>query len=77
MPFLRSLISIVISILLAAAATAATQVQPITGKVIGIADGDTLTVLRQNDKTQHKIRLYGIDCPESHQDFGIRAKQSA
>jgi micrococcal nuclease len=45
----------------------------ITGKVIGISDGDTITVLQ--DKTQYKIRLYGIDCPESHQDFGTKAKQ--
>lgn len=45
----------------------------IRGKVVGIADGDTITVLQ--DRTQYKIRLYGIDCPESHQDFGTRAKQ--
>jgi micrococcal nuclease len=45
----------------------------ITGKVIGIADGDTITVLE--NKTQYKIRLYGIDCPESRQDFGKREKQ--
>jgi len=45
----------------------------ITGKVVGITDGDTITVLQ--DRTQYKIRLYGIDCPESHQDFGTRAKQ--
>ena len=48
-------------------------VNAIKGKVIGITDGDTITVLE--DKTQYKIRLYGIDCPESHQDFGKRAKQ--
>jgi endonuclease YncB( thermonuclease family) len=48
-------------------------VTEITGKVIGISDGDTITVLQ--DKTQYKIRLYGIDCPESHQDFGSKAKQ--
>lgn len=43
-----------------------------SGKVVGISDGDTLTVLR--DRTPIKIRLYGIDCPESKQDFGSRAK---
>jgi len=32
------------------------------GKCVGIADGDTITVLTPN-KVQHKIRLYGIDCP--------------
>jgi micrococcal nuclease len=50
-----------------------TTATELTGKVIGISDGDTITVLQ--DKTQYKIRLYGIDCPESHQDFGTKAKQ--
>jgi len=45
----------------------------ITGKVVGISDGDTITVLQ--NKTQYKIRLFGVDTPESHQDFGTRAKQ--
>lgn len=45
----------------------------IIGKVVGISDGDTITVLQS--KAQHKIRLYGIDCPESGQDFGTRAKR--
>lgn len=44
-----------------------------SGKVIGVADGDTITVLR--DKKPQKIRLYGIDCPEKRQPFGKRAKQ--
>lgn len=40
---------------------------------VGVADGDTLTVLR--GRRQIKVRLEGIDCPELHQDFGTRAKQ--
>jgi len=44
------------------------------GKCVGIADSDTITVLSEN-KTQHKIRLYGIDCPEKAQDFGQKTKQ--
>jgi len=44
-----------------------------SGKVIGVADGDTITVLR--DKQPQKIRLYGIDCSEKRQSFGKRAKQ--
>ena len=44
-----------------------------SGKVIGVADGDTITVLR--DKKPQKIRLYGIDCPEKRQPFGNKAKQ--
>ncbi len=46
----------------------------ITGKIVGILDGDTITILA-NANTMHKIRLYGIDSPESHQDFGSRAKK--
>jgi endonuclease YncB( thermonuclease family) len=49
--------------------------QTITGKVVGVSDGDTITVL-DADKRQHKVRLDGIDAPESNQDFGSRAKQS-
>lgn len=45
-----------------------------TTKVIKITDGDTIVVLTK-DKKQVKIRLEGIDCPESNQDFGNRAKQ--
>ena len=45
-------------------------------RVVGIADGDTITVLTA-DKTQHRIRLWGIDAPETDQDFGSRAKQTA
>jgi len=45
----------------------------ITGKVIGVTDGDTIKVLQNH--TQYKIRLYGIDTPEKRQDFGMRAKQ--
>jgi micrococcal nuclease len=45
-------------------------------KVVGISDGDTITVLKA-DKTRVKIRLHGIDAPETGQDFGSRAKQAA
>jgi endonuclease YncB( thermonuclease family) len=47
-----------------------------SARVIGIADGDTITVLTAA-KTQHRIRLWGIDAPETGQDFGSRAKQAA
>ena len=47
----------------------------IFGKVIGVADGDTITVLDAN-KHKHKIRLYGIDSPESGQAFGNKAKKA-
>lgn len=41
-------------------------------KVVGVSDGDTLTVIENNVTT--KIRLAGIDAPESGQAFGSRAK---
>ena len=51
------------------------QAVTIEGRVVGVADGDTVTVL-DNGKVQHKIRLAGIDAPERTQDFGNRSKQS-
>ena len=45
------------------------------GKVVGVADGDTITVLDAHNK-QHKIRLQGIDAPEKAQAFGQKSKQS-
>ena len=47
----------------------------LTGRVVGIADGDTLTLLDATN-TQHKIRLSGIDSPEKGQPFGQHCKQS-
>ena len=51
------------------------QATTIEGRVVGVADGDTITVLDASD-TQHKIRLAGIDAPEKHQPFGQRSKES-
>jgi micrococcal nuclease len=49
-----------------------TFAQPWSGKCVGIADGDTITVMHAG--RPEKIRLYGIDCPEERQPFGTRAK---
>jgi len=43
--------------------------------VVGVSDGDTVTALT-HDKTQMKVRLSGIDAPESRQPFGQRSKQN-
>lgn len=44
------------------------------GRVVGVSDGDTVTVLDASN-TSYKIRLLGIDAPEKAQDFGKVAKQ--
>jgi len=49
--------------------------QTLSGPVVAVADGDTITLL-DSSNTQHRIRLEGIDAPESHQAFGSRSKQN-
>ena len=46
----------------------------LSGKVVAVADGDTLTVLVDN--RQVKVRLTEIDAPEKNQPFGTRSRQS-
>lgn len=47
----------------------------ITGRVVSVADGDTITVLTA-EKNQVKIRLAGIDAPESGQEYGQKSKEA-
>jgi len=49
--------------------------ETLTGTVVGVADGDTITVLDAN-REQHKIRVAGIDAHEKAQPFGQRSKES-
>jgi len=44
-------------------------------KVIGVSDGDTITVIDAN-KNEFKIRLSEIDTPEKSQAFGAQAKKA-
>lgn len=46
-----------------------------TGKVVNVADGDTVTVLAKGNQ-QTRIRLYGIDAPEKRQAFGQKSKDA-
>lgn len=55
------------------ASRAAERTCKVSGKVVSVADGDTITVL-DAAKRQHKIRLAGIDAPEKAQPFGTAAK---
>lgn len=62
-------------LLLAAFALPAGATLTLEGRVVGVADGDTVTVL-DADRRQHKVRLAGIDAPEKGQAFGTRSKQA-
>lgn len=46
----------------------------ISGRVVGVTDGDTVTLLTEQ-KEQVKIRLNQIDAPEKSQAFGAASKQ--
>lgn len=64
-----------IFILLTILVALACQAEVITGKVVRVTDGDTITIL-DADKVQHKVRLAGIDAPEKAQAFGERSRDS-
>lgn len=61
----------ILALLLALPACAAA----LEGRVIHVADGDTLTVLDARHES-HKIRLAGIDAPERGQPFGRRSAEA-
>ncbi len=67
MKYVRAALTAVLVVLLLPVLSWAWQ-----GKVVGVADGDTISVL--HDGKGEKIRLYGVDAPEKRQDFGQRAK---
>ena len=46
----------------------------ITGKVVGISDGDTFKLLESGNKTT-RVRLYGVDAPEKGQEYVTQAKE--
>ena len=58
---------------LLSAISLALHAEVLVGKVVGVSDGDTITVLDAT-KTEHKVRLMGIDAPEKSQDFGNQSK---
>lgn len=45
-----------------------------SGRVVGVSDGDTVTILNNNNQTI-KVRLEGIDAPEKSQSCGMRSKE--
>lgn len=63
------------AIILLALLTSIAHADTLRGRVVSVADGDTVTVLDAG-RQQHKIRLQGIDAPEKAQPFGERSKQN-
>jgi len=61
--------------LLHAGAASSGEPHSLLVSVIGIADGDTITVLDSN-QLQHRVRLSGIDAPEKQQAFADRSRQA-
>lgn len=47
----------------------------LTGRVVRVTDGDTVSVLDASN-AQHKVRLYGIDTPERDQPYGSAAARA-
>lgn len=54
---------------------AVTKGDVLTGKVVRVSDGDTVTLLVEGKK-QHRVRLAEIDAPESGQAYGRKSKES-
>ncbi len=52
----------------------AASADTLTGKIVKVTDGDTITVL-DNTNTHHRIRLQGIDAPERKQAFGNASRK--
>lgn len=61
--------------LLALVLAGAAPAETITGRVVDVSDGDTLTLLTA-DRQRIKIRLAEVDAPEPDQPFGQRSRQS-
>lgn len=55
--------------------TSIASAEVITSVVVGVTDGDTVTLLDAHNQ-QHKIRLAGIDAPERNQPFGQVSKKN-
>lgn len=50
------------------------RAEVLQGKVVAVADGDTIIILDANNR-QHRVRLNGIDAPESRQALGTQSKK--
>ncbi|HWR91244.1 MAG TPA: thermonuclease family protein [Desulfobacterales bacterium] len=73
-PSRQAAIRLAVAVLVLAVAQVAAA-ETLIGRVVSIADGDTITVLVA-EREQVKVRLAGIDAPEKVQPFGQRSKEN-
>lgn len=69
------ILRIVAAVAVALAIPAAIAGELTTARVVGVTDGDTITLL-DHEKRQIKVRMAGIDAPERGQPFGSKSKQA-
>jgi endonuclease YncB( thermonuclease family) len=74
-PTRPALFAALAALLLAAAIASAQPSQRLEGRVVAVHDGDTITILDREER-QHRIRVAGIDAPESGQPYGRAAKNA-
>lgn len=67
--------TILAGLLLFGAAVAGTTATDFQGRVVGVQDGDTITVFKPGQPAA-KVRLVEIDAPESGQPYGRKSKQA-
>lgn len=71
---MKKIISIsIIAVIGVFLAFSASPVENITAKVVKVSDGDTFTVLTDK-KEQIRIRIYGIDAPETGQPYSEKSR---
>lgn len=64
----------VIPVLIACGVAVSAEANEIRARVVGITDGDTITVLTEQ-RREMRVRLAEIDAPERRQSFGDRARE--
>jgi endonuclease YncB( thermonuclease family) len=65
--------SLFVGVVCVLAISASTQNTNFTGKVVRVADGDTFTILTDGN-TQIRVRIYGIDAPETGQAYSDKSR---
>ena len=55
--------------------SAVSQAETLRGRVVRVADGDSLTLLTSSNR-RVEVRIAGIDAPERRQPYGAESKQA-